>query len=136
MNWGHIDTLVQSFTDIAIQSGYMDDSVGKDQLQYVHVKLEVITTDGCKFWHQDHVPFRLVSTLCGPCTEFVWPKYSRIALQGKEDDCKYAQSMNLNDVAIFKGYSDGIVHRSPRLEEGRESRLLLVIDIPSDFHFN
>jgi len=139
-----IDTLVQHFADVSLQSGYMDDN--EDEFKYVHVKLEVMTTDGCKFWHQDHVPFRLVSTLRGPCTEFVLPKYSRIALERREGDCEHALSMKLNDVSIFKGRggtdSDslydqpGIVHRSPRLDEGKESRLLLVIDIPSSFHFN
>ena len=55
--------------------------------------------------------------------------------------------MKLNDVALFKGRGDadsqslydqpGIVHRSPRVEESGESRVVLIIDIPQEgWHYD
>jgi hypothetical protein len=111
------------------------------------VKLQVLTTDGCRFWHQDSVPFRLVSTLRGPCTEWVSPQFSKATLKHRRRDSKHAQSMKLGDVALFKGRGDadsqslydqpGIVHRSPRVEESGESRVVLIIDIPQEgWHYD
>lgn len=140
----HVDRLVQVFADIAQESGYVisDD----DKIPFVHVKLHVIRDNGCKFWHQDCVPFRLCTTFRGPCTEWVYPEFSKETLKQRQSDSKHAQSMSLNDVAIFKGRGDadatflydqpGIVHRSPRVREG-DFRLLLVIDIPQKgWHFD
>ena len=126
-----IDTLVSTFADISKS----DD---------IYVKLKKVDSNQCKFWHQDSVDFRLVTTYRGPCTEFVQPEYSRETLENKEDDSKYAQSLSLRDVALFKGQGpddlvetngtnkeDGIVHRSPRIEKEKGVwRLLLVLDIP------
>ncbi|KAL3804054.1 hypothetical protein HJC23_006445 [Cyclotella cryptica] len=145
----HIDKLVQQFADVAIQSGFMDGNVDGDvdEIPFVHVKLQVMTTDGCRFWHQDSVPFRLVSTLRGPCTEWVPPEFSTTTLKRKNHDSKHAQSMKLGDVALFKGRGDveaksifghpGIVHRSPRIEGSGDARIVLVIDIPQQgWHFD
>ena len=106
-----------------------------------------MTTDGCQYWHQDCVPFRLLSTIKGPCTEYVLPEFSRATLEKREYDSKHAQRMNIGDVAIFKGRGDsdatqiynqpGIVHRSPRLDGTGLNRLLLVVDIPQEgWHFD
>src|SRR6056300_1224138 len=62
------------------------------------VKIQVMTNDGCRFWHQDSVPFRLVSTLRGPCTEWVPPDFSKATLKQRQHDSKHARSMRLNDV--------------------------------------
>ena len=141
----HIDKIVQVFTDIASESGFIEGS--EDIIPYVHVKLQVMTTDGCQYWHQDCVPFRLLSTIKGPCTEYVLPEFSRETLEKREYDSKHAQRMNIGDVAIFKGRGDsdatqiynqpGIVHRSPRLDGTGLNRLLLVVDIPQEgWHFD
>ena len=141
----YVDQIVQVFTDIAIESGYIHES--DDTIPYVHVKIAVMTTDGCRYWHQDCVPFRLLSTLKGPCTEYVLPQHSRATLENRQNDSKHAQPMNLGDVAIFKGRGDadatqiynmpGIVHRSPRLDNTGLNRLLLVVDIPQEgWHFD
>ncbi len=106
-----------------------------------------MTTDGCRYWHQDCVPFRLLSTLKGPCTEYVLPQHSRTTLENRQNNSQHAQPMNLGDVAIFKGRGDadatqihnmpGIVHRSPRLDDTGLNRLLLVVDIPQEgWHFD
>lgn len=141
----HIDELVQVFADIAVEAGFMNGN--EEQLSFVHVKLQVLTDDGCRFWHQDSVPFRLLSTFRGPCTEWVHPSFSSATLERRQDDSKHAQSMTHRDVAIFKGRGDadatllhdqpGIVHRSPRIKGSGECRLLLVIDIPQEgWHFD
>jgi hypothetical protein len=136
----HIDQLAQIFARIAKESGFLRDV-------FVHVKLKVVESDGCRFWHQDCVPFRLCATFRGPCTEWVPPAFSKITLARRKFDSKHAQSLSLCDVALFKGRGDadavllhdlpGIVHRSPRIEGTRMSRLLLVIDIPQEgWHYD
>lgn len=126
-----IDTLVFAFADISKSDN-------------IYVKLKKVDCDQCKFWHQDSVDFRLVTTYRGPCTEFVQPEYSLETLKNKREDSKYTQSLSLRDVALFKGQGqddlvetdgtnkqEGIVHRSPRIEKERGVfRLLLVLDIP------
>ncbi len=113
----------------------------------VFVKLEVLGDDGCAFWHQDCVPFRLVTTYRGPCTEWVHPDCSGATLRRKRFDSKHAQSLSHHDVALFKGrgetlYGDsllghpGIVHRSPRVEGSGVYRVVLVLDMPSMAHYD
>ena len=110
----------------------------------IHVKLSVVTDDGCAFWHQDCVDYRLVTTYRGPCTEYVLPAYSKETLSRRKYHSKWSQSLRQGDVAIFKGRGEtdetdelldhpGIVHRSPRIEEGSgDFRLVLVLDIPRE----
>ena len=114
------------------------------QSPVIHVKLSVVTDDGCAFWHQDCVDYRLVTTYRGPCTEYVLPAYSKETLSRRKYHSKWSQSLRQGDVAIFKGRGEtdeteelldhpGIVHRSPRIEE--ESgvfRLVLVLDVPQE----
>eukprot|EP00984_Skeletonema_dohrnii_P009468 scaffold3622_cov145-Skeletonema_dohrnii-CCMP3373.AAC.6 len=72
---------------------------------------------------------------------------STATLKQRQHDSNHARSMNLSDVALFKGRGDadaesiygqpGIVHRSPRIEESGESRVILIIDIPQEgWHFD
>ena len=93
----HIDKIVQTFTDISIQSRLLEGRGSDDQMPYVHVKLQVVTSDGCQFWHQDCVPFRLLSTLRGPCTEWVSPTFSRATLERRQFDSDHAKSMDIGD---------------------------------------
>ena len=142
----HVDQLAQMFARIAKESGFLGDD-DKDKVPFVYVKLKVVESDGCRFWHQDCVPFRLCATFRGPCTEWVPPAFSKITLARRQFDSKHAQSLSLCDVALFKGRGDadadllhdlpGIVHRSPRIEGTGMSRLLLVIDIPHEgWHYD
>ena len=111
----------------------------------VFVKLEVLADNGCKFWHQDSVSFRLVTTYRGPCTEWVPPDASKATLRRKSADSKNAQSLCHHDVALFKGRGEtshgdsllnqpGIVHRSPHIEGSGIHRVALVLDIPRPEH--
>lgn len=67
------------------------------------MKLEVTSDDGCKYWHQDSVPFRMVTTYRGPCTEWVPPAFSKATLGGHRFNSKHSQSLSHKDVALFKG---------------------------------
>ena len=108
----------------------------------VNIKLEVVTDNGCQYWHQDSVPQRMVVTYFGPCTEFIPPDDSittnnnnkmgmTVLAQYRTTNICPAQyqptSLTHYDVAVFKGRgatteesplldsTKGIVHRSPRL---------------------
>ena len=109
--------------------------------EYVFVRLEALENNGCVFWHQDCVDFRLCATYRGPCTEFVAPEWSKAVLRRRQADSKHAQSLMHTDVALFKGRGEdhdatklldhpGIVHRSPRIEAAGICRSVLVLDIP------
>jgi hypothetical protein len=110
----------------------------------VAVKLEHFGDNGCQYWHQDSVPYRLVATYRGPCTEWVHPKYGDATLRRRQHNSRHKQSFAHNDVPLFKGrgISDssentllkhpGIVHRSPRILGSRIHRLVLVLDLPDN----
>ena len=112
----------------------------------IHVKLECRRDDGCAFWHQDCVDFRLVTTYRGPCTEWVHPNYSNATLRRRRFESEHAQSLTHHDVALFKGRgktlegdsllrNPGVVHRSPRIAGSSICRVVLVLDVPAEFHF-
>lgn len=144
---------LRSQDGLALTDGDVDELAGEvDQLvrvfakltksKDVFVKLERLDDNGCSFWHQDSVSFRLVATYRGPCTEWVPPDASNKTLRRKRLDSEEAQSLCHHDVALFKGRgaSDpdallgcpGIVHRSPRIAGSGVHRVVLVLDIPSE----
>eukprot|EP00581_Thalassiosira_minuscula_P015161 CAMPEP_0183713276 /NCGR_PEP_ID=MMETSP0737-20130205/8165_1 /TAXON_ID=385413 /ORGANISM="Thalassiosira miniscula, Strain CCMP1093" /LENGTH=281 /DNA_ID=CAMNT_0025942037 /DNA_START=146 /DNA_END=994 /DNA_ORIENTATION=+ len=139
----HIEGLVEVFASISQQAGFLSND--GEQLPFVYVKLQVIGDNACKFWHQDCVPLRMVTTYRGPSTEWVPPVFSKETLKQRQSDSKHAQSLSQYDVALFKGcgYEDsgrrdhpGIVHRSPQTEGTGIHRLVLILDIPQeDWHF-
>ena len=107
----------------------------------VRIKLECLADDGCRYWHQDCVDYRLVTTYRGPCTEFVDPEHSEATLKRRRYNSKHSQSLTNSDVAVFKGRGEtflgdpllnhpGIVHRSPRILSKGVIRVVLVLDIP------
>ena len=111
----------------------------------VYVKLEVLNDNGCQFWHQDSVPFRLVTTYRGPCTEWVHPDLNKPTLRKRGQDAKEKHSLCHHDVALFKGRGEtthgdallnqpGIVHRSPHIQGSGIHRVVLVLDIPRPEH--
>ena len=132
---GQLDALVE---DVARLCGLFAKVSGEE---YVFVRLEALEDNGCVFWHQDCVDFRLCATYRGPCTEFVAPEWSKAVLRRRQADSKHAQSLMHTDVALFKGRGEdhdatklldhpGIVHRSPRIEAAGICRSVLVLDIP------
>ena len=132
----HISEIAHVFAELCTDTkGF----VSHEYSGYVAVKLQVIDDDGCCYWHKDSVPYRLVTTYRGACTEYVPPCHSKATLRRYQMDSKYAKSLTHRDVALFKGIGDnvydenkdklhGIVHRSPRYNG--ETRLILVLDIP------
>jgi len=111
----------------------------------VFVRLQCLDDNGCAFWHQDCVPFRLVTTYRGPCTEYVDPEFTDKTLRRRSFDSKHAHKLTHHDVALFKGRGEtlfedsllghpGIVHRSPRIEGSGVYRVVLVLDIPAEWH--
>ena len=108
----------------------------------VAVKLEHFGDNGCQYWHQDSVPYRLVATYRGPCTEWVHPNHGDATLRRRKDNTRHKQTFAHSHVPLFKGrgLSDsnddtllkhpGIVHRSPRILGSRIHRLVLVLNLP------
>ena len=93
----HIDQLVRIFAEICKESGLLD-----DESEFINVKLIVTNDDGCKFWHQDSVPFRMIATYRGPCTEWIPPAFSKATLSRHRLNSNHYQSLTHNDVALFK----------------------------------
>ena len=139
----HINELAHAFAQLFKESDFLDSQA---YFGYVAVKLQVIEDDGCRYWHKDSVPYRLVVTYRGACTEYVPPVYSKATLYRRQFNSKHAKSLTHKDVALFKGIGDnmndkneddgpGIVHRSPRYTG--DNRLILVLDIPrKGWHYN
>lgn len=90
----------------------------------LRLRLEIVETDGCKQFHADYVRARLLSTLSGRGTEWIYA-----ASQGSDTA---VEQMAAGDVGIFKGRlweeEPAILHRSPPIGASGEQRLLLAID--------
>ena len=105
---GQLDALVE---DVARLVGLFAKVSGEE---YVVVRLEALEDNGCVFWHQDCVDFRLCATYRGPCTEFVAPEWSKAVLRRRQADSKHAQSLMHTDVALFKGRGEDHRDEAPR----------------------
>ncbi len=96
------------------------------------------TERGCKRYHVDMVPFRLLVTYTGQGTEIL-PDYAanRNAFrEGKSNnDILKSKSaveyINKWDIAIFRGGEDGILHRTPDSALKSKSSILMRLDYPS-----
>lgn len=100
---------------------------------WLRVRLEAVRGDGCRLFHADHVPVRLVTTYRGPGTQYLPPAAVSLGRQGARLDLARMRWLAPGSVALFKGMTAGpaapvILHRSPPLEGTGETRLLLVID--------
>ena len=97
---------------------------------YLRLRFDVITTNKCPKFHNDHVAARLLCTYRGVGTQYSFlddqkkptdifptPKYAAIVLRGTKwpTDC-----------------FNNLVHRSPEIYGENETRLLLVIDSVDD----
>lgn len=75
---------------------------------------------GCKRYHQDKVPMRLLVTYAGSGTEWLPPHAANLAAYengGKNEqilkDPAGIEWINPWDVAVFKGAPHGLLHRTP-----------------------
>ena len=112
----------------------------------VHVSLQILHHDGCCKWHVDRVGLRLLSTYCGPATEWALPGgVDRTALGCSCGSIEEANARIVFDerairragpgqLLLCKGDAfpgeegRGLVHRSPPLAGSGRWRLLLRID--------
>ena len=107
----------------------------------IGVRLEKIANDNCRLFHIDHVPLRLISTYCGPATEWLRNEDVRRSGLGKGSDelVKVAgarvQRFQPGWIGILKGErylgnrGRAIVHRSPSIAGSGKARLLLRMDV-------
>lgn len=107
----------------------------------VRPRLERVEHDGCRLFHVDRVPVRLLCTYCGPGTQWVPDAAADRAALGKGDNAAICpdpasiRSIARGDVALLKGdlwpgnAGRGLIHRSPPLGRSGTRRLLLALDI-------
>ncbi|MBH89693.1 MAG: hypothetical protein CMF71_05655 [Magnetovibrio sp.] len=107
-----------------------------NQCEDVDVRLQRISNDACWKFHRDVVKTRLLTTYCGPSTEWVKNKYSEKALLEQREYNGPLEQLRKFDVAVFKGnYAQpdkGIVHRSPSIVNTGITRLMLCINQRTD----
>lgn len=88
----------------------------------VQLRLERVESDACTRFHADFVSFRLLTTLCGPGTEW------RAAPDGP------VHRLATGEVAVLKGCllmpEPRILHRSPPIARTGGVRLVLSLDPP------
>jgi len=87
----------------------------------IQLRIDLCDTTTCPKFHHDHRHMRLVTTYCGPTTQYM--------LEDRGDQVFDAALWKL---LLFKGanhptFSQRVVHRSPPMAQGQR-RLCLVID--------
>ena len=93
------------------------------------------TRRGCKRYHVDMVPFRLLVTYAGQGTELL-PDYAanrEAFVQGKPNnkivkDKSALKFINKWDIGIFRGGKEGILHRTPDSALNANSSILMRLD--------
>ncbi|MBN08641.1 MAG: hypothetical protein CMM45_12515 [Rhodospirillaceae bacterium] len=104
--------------------------------ELVDVRLEHIDHDSCWRFHTDVVDLRLLTTYLGPGTEWVSPVHAENAIIDQKKYSGPLEQLKLAEVAVFKGKkaskTNGIVHRSPPIEDSGASRLLLCLNKRSE----
>lgn len=109
--------------------------------QTVGIRLRLLNSAMCPRFHCDNLPVRMVTTYCGPGSEWL-PEFAinREGLGAPHPDrpdivtdAAAIQRLSPGDIALIKGSGwvgceeRGLVHRSPALENGSK-RLLMSID--------
>lgn len=101
-------------------------------LVLVDIRLEHIPGEGCRKFHADYVTTRLLTTYCGPGTQWLDLQAGRRQLGGEPADPAGIRQLEAGDVALLKGRESAndraLVHRSPPVGDGGPGRLLLVIN--------
>jgi Protein of unknown function (DUF1826) len=105
----------------------------------VRVRIETKVNDGCRLFHTDNVPLRMICTYRGPGTQWLPERiFDRAELgRGNNDfvlDWSAVRELDTGDVAVMKGLrfpgstTDALVHRSP-LASPAQPRVVVVIDV-------
>ena len=105
----------------------------------IKLRLEVVNTDMCRFFHADNYRQRLLCTYKGPGTE--WLDHSNVKRDGLGKGCNNnivkdfskVNKASTFDVLLLKGTkyegeNAAIVHRSPPILKEAKTRILLKID--------
>lgn len=105
------------------------------ELDYIGLRMAVLSTAMCPKFHIDRIPCRLICTYAGGGTEWYSPeqveRLGNGAINPRSDQS--FKSLRLGDVALLKGEAwegnegRGLVHRSPAVAENT-SRLVLTLD--------
>lgn len=128
------ETLVADIADLAERFANV---IASDRLR---LRLETVDDNACRRFHRDCVPLRLLTTYRGPGTDWVRPDFAELALAHADDYSGPTERMATYDVAIFKGcgfhgqiHDAGVVHRSPPIADTGTTRLLLCLNVPTDW---
>ena len=103
--------------------------------EQVDLRLEAVDDDACAAFHRDCVGLRLITTYRGPGTEWVAPGDAEYALRAQGDCAGAVHAFPEHSVGVFRGCKaqgiEGLVHRSPRIGDSVQSRLLLCLNTPT-----
>jgi Protein of unknown function (DUF1826) len=123
--------------DLQFIVGMLADLAGASELG---LRLETVDRDVCSAWHVDRVSMRLITTYYGPATEWINNSHVWRNPQARGaappwfvlSPSAAIQRLRPFDVGVFKGTAwdpphQAVVHRSPRVPDGRR-RLLLTVD--------
>ena len=99
------------------------------------------TQRGCKRYHVDMVPYRLLVTYAGQGTELLPNEGAnrKAFMEGKSNqriikNKSYLSNLNKWDVAIFRGGQEGILHRTPESALKGDSSILMRLDDKSFYN--
>ncbi len=88
------------------------------------LRIERVTDDACRRFHQDRTDLRIITTYAGRGTQWV---------DTAEGEAPEVREMPPGAVGLFLGQRDGaqarILHRSPPIAGTGEARLVVVLDI-------
>jgi len=102
--------------------------------EHVDIRVERVHDDGCKRFHRDYVPFRLLTTYRGPSTQWVPSSEGEQAISQQHRYTGPILDFPTHSVALFRGATargGGIVHRSPPIRGSGITRLVLSLNLPS-----
>lgn len=110
----------------------------------VHLRLDTVTGNGCRYFHADSVGIRLLCTYRGRGTQWLPDGAVNRDALGSGDNAAVApdphriRSLAAGQVALLKGEAwpgnrgNGIVHRSPPADPKAGPRLLLCLEHEAD----
>ncbi|MBV6633712.1 MAG: DUF1826 domain-containing protein [Alphaproteobacteria bacterium] len=109
---------------------------GITKSKFLDVRIQLVRSDACRFWHRDSVDYRLLCTYYGPGTQWVNPELGAEVLAERDSWSGPCHDMMAGDVSLFAGScamgKTGIVHRSPPIKAQGKTRLVLCINTRSD----
>ncbi|MEM8787100.1 MAG: DUF1826 domain-containing protein [Pseudomonadota bacterium] len=116
----HRDWLVDDIAALA------DIFAGLMQAKWLHLRLQIVTTNACRRFHIDAITARLICTYRGLGTQY------GISTDGAEPPRAFTvptgAPMLIRGSLCPRTPASGLLHRSPPIEGTGETRLLMVLD--------